>query len=540
MPTIPSIRTSIENKDVLVLDEHARNGIFKRNANGRLISYAGGFSVVYPYETTNGEKWAFRCWHADVSNSRRRYEIISTAIQKAHLDFLCKFEYIEKGINVEGNVYPTTRMRWIDGITLKDYICENRDSKELLQALANNFLILIHALHSQLLAHGDLQHGNILVDGNHRLYLVDYDSFYCPELKGEPDNVTGLPDYQHPARCNNMSISEKLDYFSELIIYISILAISENPSLVDKYKLEGADHLLFSKEDFENIRNSQIYNDIHALGKEFQDMLNVLEEYLKCGSIDELLPFDDLLLENKVTFTCSASKLIRGKQNNVRLEWTVKEDADIQLVESNNIRDCKCHESLSVSVNDDTTFRLVVKSKSGILVEKELTIRVFDESVIDFTADKNYSYPTIPIKLSWNVENAKKVWLDSAPVEFTGTKVIEPKESITCVLSVEDEFGIKEKRIDIRMLPLPQIKSLLVPTPNFTSNLSVQVKQPKYSVNVKFPTIKIDWINMEIPKVKSLTDLGLNMDISPYLPKFNMMSSIKKVFNNIKGLNNEK
>ena len=68
MPTIPSIRTSVENQRVLVLDEHAKNGVFRRDARGRLIAYTGGFSVVFPYETANGEKWAFRCWHVDANN----------------------------------------------------------------------------------------------------------------------------------------------------------------------------------------------------------------------------------------------------------------------------------------------------------------------------------------------------------------------------------------------------------------------------------------------------------------------------------------
>ena len=49
MPTIPSIRTSVENKNVLVLDEHAKNGTFRRDARGRLIAYTAGFSVVFPY-----------------------------------------------------------------------------------------------------------------------------------------------------------------------------------------------------------------------------------------------------------------------------------------------------------------------------------------------------------------------------------------------------------------------------------------------------------------------------------------------------------
>ena len=292
MPTIPSIRTSVENKDVLVLDNHAKNGTFERDARGRLIAYSGGFSVVYPYKTTNGEMWAFRCWHSDIKNSKKRYETISNAIKKAKLSFLCQFQYIDQGINVEGKIYPITRMRWIDGINIKDYICQNKNSKDLLIALAKNFLKMTQALHALSLAHGDLQHGNILVDKNHHLHLVDYDSFYCPQLKGEPDTVTGLADYQHPSRSKNKSVSEKLDYFSELIIYLSILAIAENPSLADKYKVEGSERLLFSKNDYSDIKNTEIYKDIQSLGKKFSDLLDVLDNYLKCQSIDSLQPFD--------------------------------------------------------------------------------------------------------------------------------------------------------------------------------------------------------------------------------------------------------
>ena len=534
MPTIPSIRTSVENKSVLILDEHAKNGTFRRDARGRLIAYTGGFSVVFPYEASDGTKWAFRCWHSDINNTQRRYELISEAIQKAHLSFLCDFDYIEKGINVEGTIYPTTRMRWIEGITIKEYICKYRQSKDKLISLAENFLAMTQALHEQSLAHGDLQHGNILVTNDHQLYLVDYDSFYCPKLKGEEDTVTGLPDYQHPARKSNKSVSEKLDYFSELIIYLSILSIAEAPSLVEKYKVEDADRLLFAKEDFDDITKSQIYKDIQSLGKQFQELLDVLEEYLKCNSIDELLPFDTFLLEKLVQFSSSVTKAIRDKQT-VVVNWLVPFEAYVTLSEKESGQkwdvDTKGHKSMTLA--EDATFELEVKINDGKTFKKAITIRTFDECEIDFTADKYYIFPTIPVTLSWNVKYAKKVWLDKKEVEAKGTKVIEPEKAVSVVLSAEDEFGVKEKRIDIGMLPIPQVKSLLVPTPDIVQNMSITIKQPRYNVDVKFPTIDIDWIKAEVPKVKSLTELGLNVELSPPLPKVNLMSSIKRVFNHI-------
>ena len=534
MPTIPSIRTSVENKDILVFDNHAKNGIFERDARGRLIAYTGGFSVVFPYRIANGEKWAFRCWHSDIMNSKKRYETISDAIKNAKLSFLCEFQYIDKGINVEGNIYPTTRMRWIDGITIKDYICQNRNSKDLLIALADNFLKMTQALHAQSLAHGDLQHGNILVDKNHQLYLVDYDSFYCPRLKGEADTVTGLADYQHPARLSNKFVSEKLDYFSELVIYLCILAIAENPVLVDKYKVNDADRLLFSKEDFADIKNSEVYRDIQGLGKELQELLDVLDAYLKCSSIDELLPFESYLLENRITFTSSATKAVRNTQS-VTIEWDVPFESEVSLKKEKNGNFEKCGNkgSISTTLSESITYELLVKKTDCPEIRKQTTIEVFDECKIDFSADKYYIFPTIPVKLSWNVEHAKKVWLDNEEVKVTGTKVIEPKKATTSVLSAEDEFGVKEKRVDIQILPIPQVKSLLVPIPNITNNLSVTIQQPRYNVDVKFPTIDIDWIKAEVPRVPSLTELGLNVELSPPLPKFNLMRSIKKVFNHI-------
>ena len=518
MPTIPSIRTSVENKNVLVLDEHAKNGTFKRDARGRLIAYTGGFSVVFPYEASDGTKWAFRCWHSDINNTQRRYELISEAIQKAQLDFLCGFEYIDKGINVEGNIYPTTRMRWIDGVTIKDYICQNKDSKNLLLGLADNFLKMTNTLHKQSLAHGDLQHGNILVDKNHQLFLVDYDSFYCPQLKGEEDTVTGLPDYQHPARMKNKVVSEKLDYFSELIIYLSILAIAEDSSLVEKYRVEDADRLLFAKEDYEDIKNSKIYKDIKSLGGSYIDLLDVLVDYLKQKNIDALRPFNEYILEKKITFKSSATKAIRGKQS-VKIFWQVPFEADVTMQQL-GMPDGKSGNqgNLNVVLDDDTEFELKIVTKDDVQISKKIKINVFDECVISFAANKNIVFPSLPVLLSWNVTNANKVWLNSEEVETSGSKIVEPISDTVYVLKAEDEFGMKNERITIQTFPIKPMRILLASPPNYTIKQSFSVTRPKYNVNVKFPTINIDWIKFEIPKVKSLIELGLNMELSPPFP----------------------
>ena len=190
-------------------------------------------------------------------------------------------------------------------------------------------------------------------------------------------------------------------------------------------------------------------------------------------------------------------------------------------------------ETFTTTLSESTTFELAIKTSNGQVIKKEISINVFDECEIEFTADKYYVFPTIPVKLSWKVKNAKKIWLDDEEIPSSGTKIIEPKKPKECVLLAEDEFGVKKKWINIEMLPIPQVKSILVPTPSTMSNISLSIQQPRYNVEVKFPQLDIGWVKAEVPKVKSLKDLGLIIELSPPLPKFNLMSSIKKVFNQI-------
>jgi serine/threonine protein kinase len=94
------------------------------------------------------------------------------------------------------------------------------------------------------ISHGDLQEGNILIDRNGNIKLVDYDSICIPEIEGQKELVTGLNGYQHPSRFKAGKASLKADYFSELVIYLSILALSENSNLWNKYQVKDTSILI--------------------------------------------------------------------------------------------------------------------------------------------------------------------------------------------------------------------------------------------------------------------------------------------------------
>lgn len=234
---------------------------------------------------------------------------------------------------------------------------------------------------------------------------------------------------------------------------------------------------------------------------------------------------------------CSKPKLRKGKRETCEIKWEIRFAHEVYLLYKDVKEKIASADALRVSPEEtaEYVFEALAIDNKTVFTER-ITIGVFEEAVVEFKADKMYSYPQIPIVLSWDVKNALKVELDDfGEMPHNGTKIVEPTRNTVYRLYVTDEFGIMPYNVDIRLFPLPQIKSLMLPMPNFVSNLVVRIRQPRYNVDIKFPQIDIRWIMLKVPKVKSLTEEGLFQKLSPPLPKtnFNLTSSIKSFFNHI-------
>ena len=80
------------------------------------------------------------------------------------------------------------------------------------------------------MAHGDLQHGNVLLvpvpeTGRLSLQLVDYDGMFVPALAGFKTGEVGHPAYQHPQRLREAIYNAQIDRFSHLAIYTAIQGV---------------------------------------------------------------------------------------------------------------------------------------------------------------------------------------------------------------------------------------------------------------------------------------------------------------------------
>lgn len=485
MIDISDIKASIQSK-ALIQDEFFKDAQFLKDSRGRLLSYTGGYTVVIPC-VVNGEKWAFRCWHVPVEDSKKRYLLISDAIQEAQLPFFCSFEYTEKGLLVKGESLPITKMKWVDGKNLKNYICDHYQEKGKIKDLAQSFLKMITCLHGKKIAHGDLQHGNILVSETGQLYLVDYDSMYVPAMGNDfPDIITGLVDYQHPARKKNRFSSEKLDYFSELVIYTSLLGISEKPDFVMSYNVEDSEGLLFSASDFYSFESSKVYGELTALmNPEIDQCLTILKEYLAAKDINDLKPIESYLMSIKIS---APAFVATGEECTIK--WISTGAAKVSI---NGLGDVDLSGSVTVNPKTTTDYTFVLTSEFGSTKEETVQVKAYNRGKITvFQPEREYTFRSVPINISWDCSDMVSVEIvgygnqpetGSLEADISADKVFE--------LRAKDHFQDFSQKFTVRVLPFPSIKGLRVPKYEAEYKSNLTIRSPRIDIKPLVSRVRI-------------------------------------------------
>lgn len=231
----------------------------------------GNFACVFQLRD-HRSAWAVRCFIRQVPDRQRRYAAIDEHLTRLHLPQLVDFDYQERGILVQGTWWPIVKMAWVAGDTLDDFVAAHLGDKERLERIAQAWVELVTTLEAAGVAHGDLQHGNVLVVED-RLYLVDYDGMFVPALRGQPSHELGHRNYQHPRR-SPAEFDERLDRFSALAIYIALRALARQPALWGRFTDEG---LLFARADFENPAASPCFRALRELpSPDLQPLVNAL------------------------------------------------------------------------------------------------------------------------------------------------------------------------------------------------------------------------------------------------------------------------
>ncbi len=219
----------------------------------------GMFASVYKMNAKNGDAWALRCFLHYIPDQKERYEAIGKELKKQALKGTLDFELQSQGVLVTNKWYPVLKMQWCEGQTLERWLASNSYNREKLQKFLSDWKSLLLSLKNASIAHGDLQHANILVNDD-GISLVDYDCMFVPELKGRQSNELGHPAYQHPERSFS-HFDEHLDNFSAWLIYLSIEIIMNDPLLWRRFNC-GEDSLIFKKKDLDSPQSSRAFYEL--------------------------------------------------------------------------------------------------------------------------------------------------------------------------------------------------------------------------------------------------------------------------------------
>lgn len=191
----------------------------------------------------------------------------------------------------------------------------------------------------------------------------------------------------------------------------------------------------------------------------------------------------------------SRDKLRRGKNEQCIIKWNISNAESVRLRYDNKEETVDNVSELTVSPDETKEYTLDAVGIDGNRhFEYIIKIEVFDEAIVEFEVDKNITLPHVPIKLSWNVQNAGEVELVGfGNVDFTGEKIFDIDREHVYTLKVTDAFGINEYKQSIKMYPLPLIRSIMVPTPkiNQTLNVETHFEQKNIQVDIHVNTGKI-------------------------------------------------
>ncbi|MGH9900665.1 MAG: hypothetical protein ACRD68_02380, partial [Pyrinomonadaceae bacterium] len=207
---------------------------------GMPLVTSGQFAYVFKLNPPDGgESLAVRCFRGFLGDREARYRALDEHLNRHHVAALPRFRYLPQGMLIGGERYPALVMQWVEGPTLDVYLDEVIGKRDVLLHLADEWLKLVAALREAGVAHGDLQHGNVIVERG-RLRLVDLDGMYVPALAGSQSSEVGHQHYQHPAR-DARFFSPAIDNFSALVVYLSLAALAERPSLWAEHHDENLD-----------------------------------------------------------------------------------------------------------------------------------------------------------------------------------------------------------------------------------------------------------------------------------------------------------
>ena len=299
-PLASHFSTMLQNPRLAFRDSELQGCRIEKDRRNQPRPWSGAFAVVYKGMSSDGSKaFAVRVFTTESPERRERYDRISDYLRTRRLKCLVDFEFRDRSIRSggDGKWYPLIVMDWVQGETLFKWARARclEGNRQALAAAADRWVEVVKELADASVAHGDLQHANVMVTGDGQLKLVDYDCMCVPALVGRRNLEVGVEPYQHPGRNETTHLSLDLDNFSALVIYVALRALAADPALWVKYvERQQYDKLLFRLEDFQAQAASPLYRDLQSSPQE--DVRDLAEQLFSLFRVrlDQVPPLSHL------------------------------------------------------------------------------------------------------------------------------------------------------------------------------------------------------------------------------------------------------
>jgi hypothetical protein len=299
-PLASQFSAMLQRPSVAFRDPMLRQYAIERDRFRQPRPWAGSFAVVYKGIPPDGAKpLAIRVFTTESPERRERYDAISDYLKSRRPSSLVEFEYRDESIRAAGHGgwFPLLVMDWVEGETLFQWVrgrCSEWNTRALAAAAAR-WLDVVAELEDTQIAHGDLQHANVMVTPEGRLMLVDYDGMCVPALVGRRNLEVGIEPYQHPDRNPATLLSLDLDRFSAMVIYVALRALAADPGLWQRHvEALHYDKLLLRREDFQAPGSSRLVAELTGSpDPEVRDLTESLLELLRVR-MSEVAPLRQL------------------------------------------------------------------------------------------------------------------------------------------------------------------------------------------------------------------------------------------------------
>lgn len=259
LPSSVDYQGAIQNPGLAFRDPDLKQGTIESNSFGIPVARSGGFAITYKVDSKTSQR-AVRLFHRHSPNLADQYDQITRFFGSRKMVRFLDFEYQPDGIMVLGQHYPLVKMRWSNSPTLGKWLEQNYSQSENVRQLSRNFASAIQDLEQFGVAHGDLQHGNILVGND--ITFIDYDGMFVPGMYRSQSTELGHRNYQSQLRTAR-DVGPHIDRFSSYVISLSLDAISLNPGLYEKHC--SGENLLFTASDFVDPLRSELFAKLKGI-----------------------------------------------------------------------------------------------------------------------------------------------------------------------------------------------------------------------------------------------------------------------------------